>query len=91
MPKENARRVFTLWLNSLGVKPDVFNLFENPKDGLIILQAFDKIYPGSVVWRRVSEPKEVQVKRHGRLEERKMRTWISVSNRIKVHFHDSRR
>lgn len=54
---EREARVFTLWLNSLGVEPGVFNLFENLKDGLVILQAFDKISPGSVVWRRVSKPK----------------------------------
>lgn len=55
---EREARVFTLWLNSLGVEPGVFNLFENIRDGLIILQAFDKILPGSVIWRRVSKPKE---------------------------------
>ncbi|KAG6877902.1 hypothetical protein C0992_009095 [Termitomyces sp. T32_za158] len=55
---EREARVFTLWLNSLNVEPGVFNLFENLKDGLIILQAFDKIMPGSVIWRRVSKPKE---------------------------------
>lgn len=55
---EREARVFTLWLNSLGVEPGVFNLFENLKDGLIILQAFDKVLPGSVIWRRVSKPKE---------------------------------
>ncbi|KAJ7583690.1 calponin homology domain-containing protein [Mycena floridula] len=55
---EREARVFMLWLNSLGVEPGVFNLFENLKDGLIILQAFDKISPGTVVWRRVSKPKE---------------------------------
>lgn len=54
---EREARVFTLWLNSLGVEPAVFNLFENLRDGLIILQAFDKISPESVVWRRVSKPK----------------------------------
>ncbi|TCD62721.1 hypothetical protein EIP91_006519 [Steccherinum ochraceum] len=54
---EREARVFTLWLNSLGVEPGVFNLFQNLRDGLIILQAFDKIVPGSVVWRRVSKPK----------------------------------
>lgn len=54
---EREARAFTLWLNSLGVEPGVFNLFENLKDGLIILQAFDKISPGSVIWRRVSKPK----------------------------------
>ncbi|CAA7268303.1 unnamed protein product [Cyclocybe aegerita] len=55
---EREARVFTLWLNSLGVEPAVFNLFENLRDGLVILQAFDKISPGSVIWRRVSKPKE---------------------------------
>ncbi|KAF8067905.1 calponin homology domain-containing protein [Lyophyllum atratum] len=54
---EREARVFTLWLNSLNVDPGVFNFFENLKDGLIILQAFDKILPGSVIWRRVSKPK----------------------------------
>ena len=54
---EREARVFTLWLNSLGVEPGVFNLFENLRDGLIILQAYDKILPGSVVWRRVNKPK----------------------------------
>ena len=46
------------WLNSLGVESGLFNLFENLKDGLIILQAFDKILFGSIVWRRVSTPEE---------------------------------
>jgi plastin-1 len=55
---EREARVFTLWLNSLGVDPAVFNFFENLKDGLIIIQAFDKILPGSVIWRRVSKPKQ---------------------------------
>ena len=55
---EREARVFMLWLNSLGVEPGVFNLFENLKDGLIILQAFDKVSPGTVIWRRVSKPKE---------------------------------
>jgi len=54
---EREARVFTLWLNSLGVEPAVFNLFENLRDGLIILQAFDRVQPGSVIWRRVSKPK----------------------------------
>ena len=36
------------------------NLFEDLRDGVIILQAFDKVIPGSVVWRRVSKPKHVE-------------------------------
>jgi len=54
---EREARVFTLWLNSLGVEPPVFNLFENLRDGLVLLTAFDKVYSGAVVWRRVSKPK----------------------------------
>ncbi|KAJ7152660.1 Ca2+-binding actin-bundling protein [Mycena crocata] len=53
----DAEGVFTFWLNSLGVEPGVFNLYKNLKDGLILLQAFDKILPGSVIRRRVSKPK----------------------------------
>ncbi|CAE6446617.1 unnamed protein product [Rhizoctonia solani] len=56
---EREARVFTLWLNSLNVEPSVYNLFNDLKDGVIILQAFDKVSPGSVVWRRVSKPKPV--------------------------------
>jgi hypothetical protein len=43
-------------LNSTGVEPAVHNLFENLKHGLVILQAFDKVLPGTVIWRRVSKP-----------------------------------
>lgn len=57
---EREARVFTLWLNSLDVEPGVYNLFEDLKDGTVILQAFDKVIPGSVTWRRVSKPKEGQ-------------------------------
>ena len=57
---EREARVFTLWLNSLEVDPSVQNLFEDLRDGVVILQAFDKVIPGSVVWRRVSKPKHVE-------------------------------
>ena len=55
---EREARVFTLWLNSLDVQPGVYNLFEDVKDGNILLQAFDKVLPGSVTWKRVSKPRE---------------------------------
>lgn len=57
---EREARVFTLWLNSLDVDPGVYSLFEDLKDGYILLQGFDKVIPGSVIWRRVSKPKEGQ-------------------------------
>lgn len=56
---EREARVFTLWLNSLGVDPPVNNLFQDLKNGVAILEAFDKVSPGSVVWRRVSKPRNV--------------------------------
>lgn len=57
---EREARVFTLWLNSLDVDPGVYNLFEDLKDGTVILQAFDKVVPGSVTWKRVGKAKEGQ-------------------------------
>ncbi|KAG2210867.1 hypothetical protein INT47_000021 [Mucor saturninus] len=52
---EREARMFTLWLNSLNVEPGVYDLFEDLKDGLILLQAFDKVVPGIVQWRMVSK------------------------------------
>ncbi|KAG5440455.1 hypothetical protein PCK2_000483 [Pneumocystis canis] len=44
---EREARVFTLWLNSLDVRPVVINLFDDLKDGLILLQAYDKVVKDS--------------------------------------------
>ncbi|CAB4422375.1 unnamed protein product [Rhizophagus irregularis] len=44
---DREARVFALWLNSLDVTPAVNNLYEDVKDGLILLQAFDKIVPNT--------------------------------------------
>ena len=54
---ECEARVFMLWLNSLGINPRVYNLFENVKDSLVILQAFDKVLLRSVVCCCMSKPK----------------------------------
>jgi len=53
---EREARVFTLWMNSIGVEPGVFNLFEDVKNGIPILQTIDKVAPGAVVWKRVNKP-----------------------------------
>lgn len=53
---EREARVFTLWLNSLDVKPTVVSFFEDLRDGNILLQAYDKVIPGSVNWRHVNKP-----------------------------------
>lgn len=53
---EREARVFTLWLNSLDVQPPVNSLFDDLRDGTILLQAYDKVMPGSVNWRHVNKP-----------------------------------
>lgn len=45
---EREARVFTLWLNSLEVSVPVVSLFEDLVDGTILLEAFQKVLPGSV-------------------------------------------
>lgn len=52
---EREARVFTLWLNSLDVDPPVVSLFEDVKDGVVLLQAYDKVMPGSVNWKFVNK------------------------------------
>ncbi|RPA91604.1 hypothetical protein L873DRAFT_1713417 [Choiromyces venosus 120613-1] len=52
---EREARVFTLWLNSLDVQPAVNSLFDDLRDGTALLQAYDKVIPGSVSWRHVNK------------------------------------
>jgi len=42
-------------MNSLGVDPFVNFLYEDLKDGVVLLQLFDKISPGIVDWKRVNK------------------------------------
>jgi len=58
-PEEGSReaRAFALWLNSLGIDPYVNNLFEDLRDGLVLLRAEDAIEKGSVDWKQVKEGK----------------------------------
>ena len=53
---EREARVFTLWLNSLEVQPAVNSLYDDLRDGSILLQAYDKVIKGSVNWRHVNKP-----------------------------------
>lgn len=52
---EREARVFTLWLNSLDVQPTVNSLFDDLRDGSVLLQAYDKVIPGSVNFRHVNK------------------------------------
>ena len=53
---EREARVFTLWLNSLDVQPVVNSLFADLRDGSVLMQAYDKVIPGSVNFRHVNKP-----------------------------------
>jgi len=47
-------RAFCLWINSLGIEPFVNNLFEDLRDGIIILKVMDIVQPGIVDWSKVN-------------------------------------
>jgi len=48
-----AEKTWRNWMNSLGVSPFVNRLYSDLSDGLVLIQLFDKIRPGSVQWNRV--------------------------------------
>ncbi|XP_058081944.1 fimbrin-5 [Magnolia sinica] len=49
-------RAFRLWINSLGVSTYVNNVFEDVRNGWVLLEALDKVSPGSVNWKQASRP-----------------------------------
>ncbi|KAK7276901.1 hypothetical protein RIF29_18049 [Crotalaria pallida] len=49
-------RCFRLWINSLGISTYVYNLFEDVRNGWILLEVLDKIFPGSVNWKQATKP-----------------------------------
>lgn len=48
-----AEKTWRNWMNSLGVSPFVNRLYSDLADGLVLIQLFDIIKPGSVQWNRV--------------------------------------
>ena len=47
-------RAFRMWINSLGVETHVDNLFDDLRDGVVLLETMDHIKPGCVEWGRVN-------------------------------------
>jgi hypothetical protein len=47
-------KTFRNWMNSLGVDPFVNNLYEDLRNGVILLQIFEKVKPGSVDQKKVN-------------------------------------
>ncbi|KDP39224.1 hypothetical protein JCGZ_00981 [Jatropha curcas] len=49
-------RCFRLWINSLGIATYVNNVFEDVRNGWVLLEVLDKVSPGSVNWKHASRP-----------------------------------
>ncbi|KAJ0965158.1 hypothetical protein J5N97_026296 [Dioscorea zingiberensis] len=49
-------RAFRLWINSLGISTYVNNLFEDVRNGWVLLEVLDKVSPGSVSWKQATKP-----------------------------------
>ncbi|KAJ6329511.1 hypothetical protein OIU77_011061 [Salix suchowensis] len=49
-------RCFRLWINSLGTATYVNNVFEDIRNGWVLLEVLDKVSPGSVNWKLASKP-----------------------------------
>ncbi|KAK8959888.1 Fimbrin-like protein 2 [Platanthera guangdongensis] len=49
-------RAFRLWMNSLGISTYINNLFEDLRDGWVLLETIDKSSPGIVSWKFANKP-----------------------------------
>lgn len=55
MDETREERTFRNWMNSLGCRPFVYNLYNDLQDGQVLLQLFDAVQPGIVDWPRVNK------------------------------------
>ncbi|KAJ7964749.1 putative Fimbrin [Quillaja saponaria] len=49
-------RCFRLWINSLGIATYVNNVFEDVRNGWVLLEVLDKVSPESVNWKQATKP-----------------------------------
>ncbi|CAH8334331.1 unnamed protein product [Eruca vesicaria subsp. sativa] len=49
-------RCFRLWINSLGAATYIDNIFEDVRNGWVLLEVLDKVSPGSVNWNDANKP-----------------------------------
>jgi hypothetical protein len=54
---DRLERQFALWMNSYGVEPFIVSLLDSLTDGLILLQMYEFVAPGSVDWSKVNKTK----------------------------------
>lgn len=82
---EREARVFTLWLNSLDIQPAVNNLFEDVKDGVVLLQAYDKIKPNTVNWKHANKrPADKELSRFKAVENTNYAVDLGLQNRFSL-------
>lgn len=82
---EREARVFTLWLNSLDIQPAVNNLFEDVRDGVVLLQAYDKIKPDTVNWRHANKrPADKELSRFKAVENTNYAVDLGLQNRFSL-------
>eukprot|EP00026_Physarum_polycephalum_P004909 Phypoly_transcript_04934.p1 GENE.Phypoly_transcript_04934~~Phypoly_transcript_04934.p1 ORF type:complete len:590 (+),score=77.65 Phypoly_transcript_04934:98-1867(+) len=56
LEESREEKSFRNWMNSLGVDPYVHSFYDDLRDGLVLIQLFDKIYPGLVDHKKVNYP-----------------------------------
>ncbi|KAH9305060.1 hypothetical protein KI387_009464 [Taxus chinensis] len=49
-------RAFRLWINSLGIDTYVNSVFEDVRNGWVLLEVLDKVVPGIVNWKQANKP-----------------------------------
>ncbi|KAF7108144.1 hypothetical protein CFC21_108672 [Triticum aestivum] len=49
-------RAFRMWINSLGIATYVNNVFEDVRNGWVLLEVLDKVCPGYVNWKLATKP-----------------------------------
>ncbi|KAJ4835306.1 Fimbrin-5 [Turnera subulata] len=49
-------RCFRLWINSLGIPTYVNHVFEDVRNGWVLLEVLDRVNPGSVNWKQANKP-----------------------------------
>lgn len=54
--ESREEKSFRNWMNSLGVDPFVHSFYDDLRDGLVLIQLFDKIFPGLVDHKKVNYP-----------------------------------
>ncbi|KAI3911830.1 hypothetical protein MKW92_036016 [Papaver armeniacum] len=49
-------RCFRFWINSLGINTYVNNVFDDVRNGWVLLEVLDKVSPGVVNWKHATKP-----------------------------------